>query len=77
MAFLKVAERFLVLSSTDLGDAKLITDMILAELTEAGLTLSKLLRQVYKGASLTAGHCGGVQRLLQERENGKIFMCTT
>ena len=31
---MKVAERHLVLSSTDLGDAKSITDVILAELTK-------------------------------------------
>ena len=35
---LKVVERFLVLSSTDLGDAKSITDVILVELSRAELT---------------------------------------
>ena len=40
---LKVAERLLVLSSTNSGDAKSITDVILAELTKAGLTSSKTL----------------------------------
>ena len=35
---LKVAYCLLVLSSTDLGDAKSITDVILVELTKAGLT---------------------------------------
>ena len=36
---LKVAEHLLVLSSTDSGDAISITNVILAELTKAGLTL--------------------------------------
>ena len=58
--FLKVAERLLVLSSTDSNDAKSITDVILAELTKAGLTSSKILSQVYDGASVIAGHCGGI-----------------
>ena len=69
---MKVTERLLVLSSIDSGDAKSITDVILAKLTKAELTLSKILSQVYDGASVMAGHCGGVQRLLQERENRKI-----
>ena len=62
----------MVLSSTDSGDAKPITDVVLAERTKAALTSSKILNQVYDGASQMAGHCGGVQRLLQERENRKI-----
>ena len=64
----------MVLSSTDLGNVKSITDMILVELSKAGLTSSKMLSQVYDGASVLARHCGGVQRLLQEREN-KDSLC--
>ena len=74
--FLEEAESLLVLSSTDSGDAKSITDVILAELSTAGLTSSLILSHVYDGASLMAGHCAVVQRLLQERENRKIFMRT-
>ena len=70
---MKVAERHLVLSSTGSGATKSITDVILVELTKAGLTSSKILSQVYDGASVVAGHCKGVQRLLQERENRKIL----
>ena len=70
---MKVAERRLVLSSTDSGVAKAITNVILAELTQAGLISSKILSQVYDGASVMVGHCGGVQRLLQERENRTIL----
>ena len=43
---LEIAERFLVLSSTDSGAAKSITDVILAELTKAELTSSKILEKV-------------------------------
>ena len=46
--------------------------MILAELTKAGLTSSKIFNQVYDGASVMARHCGEIQRLFQERENRKI-----
>ena len=67
---MQVAKRLLVLSSTDLGDANSVTDVIL--LTKAGLTSSKILSQVYDGASVMAGHYGGLQHLLQERENRKI-----
>ena len=63
-------ERLLVLSSTD--DVKSITDVIFEELTEAGLTSSKILSQVYDGASVMAEHDEGVERLLQELENRKI-----
>ena len=65
-------ERFLVLSSTDSDDAKSITDVILAELTKAGLTSSKILSQLHDGASVMARHCARVQSLFQERENRKI-----
>ena len=65
----------MVLSSTDSGDAKSITDLILTQLTEAGLTSSKIRSQVYDDASVMVGHCGGVQRLSQEHENGKDCVC--
>ena len=47
-----------------MGNAESITDVILAELAKAGRISSKILFQ--------ALNCGGVQRLLQERENRKI-----
>ena len=65
-------KRLLVLSSTDSGDAKSISDLILVELTKAGVISSKILSQINDGASVMAGHCGGVQRLLQERESRRI-----
>ena len=57
---LKGAGGLLALSSTDSGDVKSITNAILAEFTKAGLTSSKILRQVYDGASVMTGHCGKV-----------------
>ena len=63
----------MVLSSTDSGDAKSITDVILSKLTKAGLTSSKIPSQIYNGTSVMVGHCGGVQCLFQERENRKVF----
>ena len=68
---LSLAECFGLLS-TDLGDAKPTTDLILAKLTKAGLTFSKIRRQVYDGAFVMTGSCRGVQRLLKERENRAI-----
>ena len=62
--YLKVAERLLVLSSTGSSDPKSITDLNLEELTKARLTSSKILSQVYDGASVMAGHYREVQRLL-------------
>ena len=47
--------------------------MILAELTEAGLTSSRILNQVCDGVFAVAEHCGEVQHLLQERENKEVF----
>ena len=63
------------LTSTNSSDAKSITDVILTELTKAELTSSKILSHIYDGASVMAGHCEEVQRLLQERESRKIFLC--
>ena len=71
---LKVAERLLVSSSTNLSDAKSITDVILEELTKAGLTSTETLGQVSDVTFVMIGHCGEVQRLLQEGEN-EIFLC--
>ena len=71
---LKAVKRLLVLSRSNSGDAKSITDAILADLTTAGTTSSKVLSQVYDGLFALSGHYGEVQRLLQEREN-RDFLC--
>ena len=70
--FLKVAEHFLVLSISDSGDAKLITDVVLAQLTKTGLTSSKMLDEVGDSASAMAGAVDEFD-VLQERENREIF----
>ena len=72
---MKVEESFLVLLSIDSGDAKSIIDVILAELTKAELTLSKMLSQVYDGASSMAAHCEGVQCLFAGTRQQKDSLC--
>ena len=69
---MKIAGHLLVLSSTDSGVLKSITDLILAKLTKAGQTSSKILSKFYNGASVIAGQCGEIQSLFQKRENRKI-----
>ncbi|KAI7810397.1 putative zinc finger protein 862-like [Triplophysa rosa] len=63
----EVAERLLTIATTEMGDAQTLTDTILAELNKAGLNPSKILSQVYDGASLMSGKVGGVQMMLQEK----------
>ncbi|GAA6092116.1 zinc finger MYM-type protein 1-like [Tachysurus ichikawai] len=63
---LEITERLLVMTTANSGDAQSITDIILSELTKAGLPTSKILSQVYDGAAVMAGKYGLVQRLLQE-----------
>lgn len=62
----EATERLLTIATADAGDAKTLTDLIIAELTKTGLDTSKILSQVYDGASVMAGKHGGVQKLLQE-----------
>jgi len=50
-------------------DAQACTDVICSELDAAGLATSKILRQVYDGATVMSGKHGEVHRLLQERES--------
>ncbi|KAI2645227.1 Zinc finger MYM-type protein 1 [Labeo rohita] len=68
----EVAERLLTVATAEMGDARTLTDTILAELNKAGLNPSKILSQVYDGASLMSGKIGGVQKLLQEKLNKNI-----
>lgn len=60
-------ERLLTIATADQGDAVTLTDTIIKELTTAGLSLEKIISQVYDGASLMSGKHGGVQKLLQEK----------
>lgn len=61
------SERRLTIATAEMGDARTLTDTILAELNKAGLNPSKILNQVYDGASLMSVKFGGVQKLLQEK----------
>ena len=65
---MKVAERLLVLSSTDLGDEKL---------AKAGLTTSKILGRVYDGASVMAGHCEEFNVFCKNEKTEIFRMCAT
>ncbi|ROI52181.1 Zinc finger MYM-type protein 1 [Anabarilius grahami] len=69
---LEITERLLVMTIANSGDAQTITNMILSELSKAGLNASKILSQVYDGAAVMSGKYGGVQRLLQEKVGREI-----
>lgn len=69
---LEITERMLVMTSANSGDTQTITDIILSELTKAGLHTSKILSQVYDGAAVMAGKNGGVQRLMQIKVGREI-----
>ena len=73
---LKVADCLLISSSNNSDDEKSITDVILAELTKTGLTSSKILSQVYDGASVMAGHCGEVNVYCKNEKTERFYMCT-
>ncbi|KAG9282357.1 zinc finger MYM-type protein 1-like [Astyanax mexicanus] len=68
----EATERLLTVATVSAGDAKTLTDTIITELTKAGLSTSKILSQVYDGASLMSGKHGGVQKLLQEKLGREI-----
>ncbi|KAI4876200.1 hypothetical protein NFI96_002768 [Prochilodus magdalenae] len=59
-------------ATADEGDAATLTDIIIGELTRAGLNPEKILSQVYDGASLMSGKHGGVQKLLQQKLDREI-----
>ncbi|XP_041860486.1 uncharacterized protein LOC121652026 [Melanotaenia boesemani] len=60
-------ERLLTIATADQGDAVTLTDTIIGELINAGLSPENIISQVYDGASLMSGNHGGVQKLLQEK----------
>ncbi|KAG9283252.1 hypothetical protein AMEX_G2003 [Astyanax mexicanus] len=65
-------ERLLSIATADEGDAATLTDIIIGELTRAGLNPEKILSQVYDGASLMSGKHGEVQKLLQQKLDREI-----
>ncbi len=62
-----VTERLLSMTTTEKGDAQTLTNTINTELEKNGLSTSKILSQVYDGASLMSGKNGGVQKILQDK----------
>lgn len=64
---LEVRERLLTIATADVGDAKTLANTIITELRRVGLSTSKILSQVYDGASVMSGKHGGVQKILQDR----------
>uniref|UniRef100_A0A8C1TJI1 TTF-type domain-containing protein n=1 Tax=Cyprinus carpio TaxID=7962 RepID=A0A8C1TJI1_CYPCA len=63
----QVTERLLSMTTTEKGDAQTLTNTIITELEKNGLSTSKILSQVYDGASLMSGKNGGVQKILQDK----------
>ena len=63
-----VLQRLLVMTTSLAADAKTLTEVVCSKLEAAGLKTTKILSQVYDGASVMSGKHGGVQRLLQEKE---------
>ncbi len=63
----EVTERLLSMTTTEKGDAQTLTNTIITELENNGLSTSKILSQVYDGASLMSGKNGGVQKILQDK----------
>ena len=68
----KVLQRLLVMTTSLAADAKTLTEVVCSKLEAAGLKTTKILSQVYDGASVMSGKHGGVQRLLQEKEKRNI-----
>ena len=68
----EVTERLLCIATAQKGDAQTLTDTVLTELNKVGLDCSKILSQVYDGASVMSGKRGGVQTILQERLGREI-----
>ncbi|KAK0138889.1 hypothetical protein N1851_024562 [Merluccius polli] len=67
-----VLEHLLCIATAQKGDAQTLTDTVLTELNNVGLDCSKILSQVYDGASVMSGKRGGVQKILQERLGHEI-----
>uniref|UniRef100_H2ZUD4 TTF-type domain-containing protein n=1 Tax=Latimeria chalumnae TaxID=7897 RepID=H2ZUD4_LATCH len=67
-----IKERLLTRATTDAFDALSLTNTVIAEITKAGISTSKMLSQCYDGASLMSGRHGGVQKLMQEKLEREI-----
>ncbi|KAK0131577.1 hypothetical protein N1851_033753 [Merluccius polli] len=65
----KMQERLLSMQTTDKCDAQSLTNVVLDELSNAGLDANKILSQCYDGASVMSGREGGIQKLIQNKLN--------
>lgn len=68
----RVHERLLAMLTTDKGDARSLTDLVLSELQKVGLDTGKILSQCYDGAIVMSGKDGGMQRIIQDRLHREI-----
>ncbi|KAL7400042.1 hypothetical protein ABVT39_005680 [Epinephelus coioides] len=67
----KVQERLLSMQTTDKCDAQSLTNVVLNELSNAGLDTNKILSQCYDGASVMSGREEGMQKLIQNNTQYK------
>ncbi|KAJ3583322.1 hypothetical protein NHX12_025626, partial [Muraenolepis orangiensis] len=67
-----IKERLLTIATAVAGDAKTLTQTLIAEIRKVGLSTDTILSQGYDGASLMSGRRGGVQRLLQDELGREI-----
>ncbi|KAJ3590148.1 hypothetical protein NHX12_008102 [Muraenolepis orangiensis] len=67
-----IIERLLTIATAVAGDAKTLTQTLIAEIRKVGLSTDTIVSQVYDGASLMSGRHGGVQRLLQDELGREI-----
>lgn len=68
----EIAEHLLCIAMAQKGDTQTVTDTVLSKVNKVGLDCSKILSQVYDGASVMSGRRGGVQQILQERVGREI-----
>ncbi len=68
----KMQERLLSMQTTDKCDAESLTNVVLDELSNAGLDANKILSQCYDGASVMSGREGGMQKLIQNKLNREV-----
>ena len=60
------------MQTTDKCDAQSLTNVVLDELSNAGLDANKILSQCYDGARVMSGQEGGIQKLIQNKLNREV-----
>jgi len=63
----KIWERLIAVSSTENGDAEIITGLNISELAKVWLSTNKTLTQVHDGAFVMPGKVGGAHQLFHKR----------